>query len=100
MNKTNRLLVSFYRGRQGVIRALIFAFVLSVLHYNFHNEFNHHHDETCSVYVLEQLFHTTDVVVHVTQENLFVLYLFISYLLVVHCYEVCNGFHIRAPPSA
>lgn len=45
---------------------LILGLLLGAAHTSIHNEYDHVHDASCSVYVLEQLYASTDLVVLVT----------------------------------
>jgi hypothetical protein len=78
---------------------LFIAFAFTSLHLFFHNNFDHKHDNSCSVYVLEQLYFSTDVV---ALYLLFIAFLpFTLYLFIPRFYRftAVRFFHIRAPPE-
>jgi len=77
---------------------ILFAFLFTFAHSFIHNSFDHLHDTSCSVYVLEEFFTSAD-----TPNIQVVFLLFIPYLLVSYLYKCYFDTHtridsIRAPP--
>lgn len=77
---------------------LLGAFLSVVLHSFVHNSFDHHHDSSCGVYVLEQLYFSGDVVELLTLFTLFIPFAFILFRPTLVCVKVEKKFAIRAPP--
>ena len=69
------------------------------LHIFTHNPFNHSHDSQCSVYVLEELFFSSDVIDITLLITLFLPFLFIKYSVYNYQVQSQNYFQIRAPPA-
>jgi len=49
-------------GKNALLQTIIFSFLFVAIHFAFHNDVDHQHDDSCSVYVLEQLFNGADAI--------------------------------------
>ena len=85
--------------RQGILAVLMAAFIFASLHSAIHNDFDHHHDASCNVYVLEQLFVGTDDIPSILLPTLFVTFLFFTFFLPPYCHRLPRLVQSRAPPS-
>ena len=89
----------FFYKKQRQIRALLFAaLIFSAFHTIIHNKLDHIHDSSCSVYVLEQLYFSADVVTVLPLPTIFLPFLFLHFQLRAYCFTVQKHFSIRAPP--
>jgi DMSO/TMAO reductase YedYZ heme-binding membrane subunit len=84
--------------RNKTLQLLIIAFIFTALHLTFHNEFDHQHDSNCSVYVLEELFFSADILDVYALLVLFIPFTVLSFTIVSNFYKAFNQFSIRAPP--
>lgn len=82
-----------------LLNILLLTFVFVTFHSALHNKFDHHHDSSCSVYVLEQMFVGADFVEPFSIFLLFIPFIFISYNRTRLSVEVQKHFSTRAPPA-
>ena len=80
------------------IKLLLSTFVLTALHGTFHNPFDHDHDASCSVYVLEELFFGVDIEPVVLVAPLFIPFGFIPFAHASYRFLSRAQSGIRAPP--
>lgn len=78
---------------------IVLSFFFVVLHSAVHTPHDHLHDDSCSVYVLEQLFGTMDATVVASELFHFTPYVFLFFTLAFAGEKIENLFSIRAPPS-
>jgi hypothetical protein len=85
---------------RGFITPILLAFfLLSITHNLFHNSFDHAHDSSCSVYVLEEFFTATDPI-HLYKDVLVEsVYLDIDLSKELHPTQTFKHYTIRAPPA-
>lgn len=87
------------RLKSSLSALLLLAFFSAAFVNVLHSHYDHHHDVTCNVYVLEQLFVADAAVFTVHIAVIAALFLFV---LVLTCNEICAPFMhflVRAPPS-
>ncbi|MBN2815056.1 MAG: hypothetical protein JXQ67_00095 [Campylobacterales bacterium] len=77
---------------------LLASFFFVTIHSYIHNNFNHKHDSSCSVYVLEELINSDEVVYFVVALSLFLPFYFVLYYEKVFFQVLQRSFAIRAPP--
>ena len=82
-----------------ITHILFIALMFVSLHIFTHNSFTHLHDSQCSVYVLEELFFSSDIVDTTLLLTLFLAFTFIRYYIHNYQVQIQNYFQIRAPPS-
>jgi len=80
-----------------IIITVFFALFHSAIHNEF--EYEHEHDSSCFVYVLEQYFVATDISQLLSIFLLFLPFLFITYHRNVYSFNLQKSFSSRAPPS-
>jgi|GEM_PF-2130473 len=98
MIKLQKLAKSERFKRVTVITILLASFVFATFHSFAHNNFDHKHDSSCSVYVLEELYSSNDVVIVTFATTLFVIFYAIFYNAAVSPLYTRNYFNVRAPP--
>ena len=98
MIKLQKLAKSERFKRVTVITILLASFVFATFHSFAHNSFDHKHDSSCSVYVLEELYSSNDVVTVTFATTLFVIFYAIFYNATVSPLYTRNYFNVRAPP--
>ncbi len=77
---------------------LIVAFVTTLLHTYAHTPYDHNHDSTCNVYVLEELYTSSDVSVAFELPLLFVAFIYATLLTCKRGRIHIGRFSVRAPP--
>lgn len=87
-----------YKLKNILVSILLFSFISVVLHNFVHNSYSHLHDSSCSVYVLEQLYFSGDVIESSALLILFLPFLFLVFHSRYVCLRVEKHFPIRAPP--
>lgn len=95
----NRIDIFFRHVQNKIAIILVASFVFAFLHFSFHNNFDHKHDESCSVYVLEQLFFGADVISISPIFTSFLPFVFSVVIVQIYSFRQLNFFHIRAPPA-
>lgn len=93
------VLSQFAKIHAVVFKVLFFAFVFATLHTAIHNGFEKNHDSDCPVYVLEQLYFSSDVLDFTPLSIVFTAFLVFYFTLTTYRYEAPKLFSIRAPPS-
>lgn len=78
---------------------ILLSFFFVALHSALHTPHDHLHDQTCSVYVLEQLFSAMDATLVASELFHFTPYIFLFFTLAFMGEKVEKHFAIRAPPS-
>lgn len=97
--KSKKAVSQFYlRARYIIISLVLLSTLLSLSHTFFHNKFDHLHDDSCSVYVLEQLYFSADVEIASVISTIFLLFIFINYLRSRYQFQAQKTFNSRAPP--
>ncbi len=92
--------IFMHKLNRKVITPLLLAFfVLSISHNLFHNSFDHVHDATCSVYVVEELFTSTDVVLEYKEPATYLTISYIDSKKEFHSFQAFKHYSIRAPPA-
>ena len=84
--------------KKTTLNLLLVAFITLILHTYMHNPFDHSHDSKCSVYVLEQLAFSADIIGAIAVLILFLPFLYFSFSLPKRQLKVEKLFSIRAPP--
>lgn len=91
---------SIYKRVNRNLYALILAsFLLGSFHNFIHNDFDHLHDSSCSVYVLEQLYFAGDILALAVVIRLFYPFVSLLFMASINSIKVEKQFAIRAPPS-
>jgi len=91
--------IALMKIKKTVLIQFLFVTVFFVaFHSALHNQFDHQHDSSCSVYVLEQFFVGADAVIPLLVFTLFTPFVFILYHRSVYKLEVQKTFNNRAPP--
>jgi hypothetical protein len=93
-------IVAFVPTKKRLIGILLAAFIFATLHTAFHNPFDHQHDASCSVYVLEGLFFSADIPIAVLLTTLFIPFYFIPFTRSSYCFVPIVQSAIRAPPHS
>lgn len=97
--KRNYKRKKLYKRVHDILFGLLFASLLFVsLHTLIHNNFDHAHNSSCSVYVLEELYFGADIVDISTLFVLFIPFAPLLYKPKILCVETLKQFTIRAPP--
>ncbi|MEA1983452.1 MAG: hypothetical protein U9N39_07900 [Campylobacterota bacterium] len=84
--------------KKTTLSLILTALIIVIMHSYMHNSFDHSHDSKCSVYVLEQLFFSADIINNLALLTLFLPFLYFSFNLPKHQLKVAKLFSIRAPP--
>lgn len=79
---------------------LLLSFLFVAMHSSFHDSFDAHHDSSCGVYVLEELFVSGEFAAAFVLLTLFTPYLFLLFAPAIVCAKVKISFLSRAPPSS
>ncbi|MEA1918816.1 MAG: hypothetical protein U9N52_03165 [Campylobacterota bacterium] len=88
-----------YTMRTAILTVLIAAFLFTIVHSFIHDSLEHHHDSDCSVYVLEQLYFSGDILSDTSLYLLFTAFVFISFITSIFGFKRYQYFSIRAPPQ-
>ena len=83
---------------KSTLNILFIAFIFVTLHTSLHNPYDHNHDSHCSVYVLEQLYFSADIVTIDFIFALFIPFIFLPFKTIPYQNRIQNYFNIRAPP--
>jgi hypothetical protein len=86
------------RSKISILHILLIGFLFASFHNYFHNKYDHAHDASCSVYVLEQLYFGVDVVEIAPIFTLFIPFAFVLFIPYYKRIKVQKHFTIRAPP--
>ncbi|MBD3797736.1 MAG: hypothetical protein IE887_08345 [Campylobacterales bacterium] len=89
----------FRRTRQQILGILFASFIFTFVHSAFHNDFDHHHDAHCAVYVLEQFYYGVDIIDVEPFYVVFLPFVFDTLVKVFYHFKSHAFFSIRAPPS-
>lgn len=100
MIKLQKLAKSEHFKRVTLITILLASFIFATFHTFVHNNFDHKHDSSCSVYVLEELYSSDDVVTATLLTVLFVIFYTIFYNASISPLQVKSYFNVRAPPAS
>jgi len=90
----------FRRTRQQILGILFAAFLFTFIHSAIHNKFDHHHDQSCAVYVLEQFYFGVDITDIVPLSFLFLPFVFVTFIKDFDHFKEKNYFSIRAPRTS
>lgn len=90
---------SMKKKHSTLLALLMFSFLFVAMHSSFHNSFHTHHDSSCSVYVLEELFVSGEFAAAFVIFVLFTPYLFLLFVPQFVGAKVKIAFPSRAPPS-
>ena len=85
--------------KKTITNLLLTALIYASLHIFMHNTFDHSHDSQCSVYVLEQLYFSADVIEPFKDLPLYLAFLLFLFTPSNIQLQVKKHFNIRAPPS-
>lgn len=91
---------SMKKKHSTLLTLLMFSFLFVAMHSSFHNSFDAHHDSSCSVYVLEELFVSGEFVATFVLLTLFTPYLFLLFVPAFVGVRVKLASLSRAPPSS
>lgn len=99
MNKVEQKILLLSKYKSLVVFILLGAFLFVPLHTPVHNSYDHNHDSSCNVYVLEQLYFGSDIFTVISMFALFLPFTFFLLRSTVESLKVEKYFAIRAPPS-
>ena len=100
MKKLQKLAKSERFKRVLITTILLASFIFATFHTFVHNNFDHKHDSSCSVYVLEELYSSDDVVALTFVTTLFVIFYTLFYNASISPIRVKSYFNSRAPPAS
>ena len=99
MNRAGQTLHFTCKLQKMMVAILLASFFLAALHASMDNKFDHAHDSSCSVYVLEELSFNADALALTLVTLLFIPYVFLLFTPTYKRVKVEKHFAIRAPPS-
>ena len=99
MKKIDYKKATLARFQKYLIATLLLSFLFVTLHSAVHSGFEHTHDSSCGVYVLEELYFAGDTIGTAVAFSLFTPYLFLLFATLYISAKVEKTFAIRAPPS-
>ena len=98
MIRVEKTIQLMYKLQKLTVATLLVSFLFVTIHTFVHNSFDHTHDTSCGVYVLEQLYFGADVFDIAPIFTLFIPFIFVLFTPTLHCVKVEKQFAIRAPP--
>jgi len=92
--------ISVFNSAKKLISSTLLAFfLLSITHNLFHNSHNHAHDSSCSIYVLEEFFTSTDPIHKYKNPIQCKRYTLAYRYKELHSIQTDKHYTIRAPPA-